>query len=141
MSSKFPIGSRVSGRVQLIGGQPISDVPMRVLGYDGLKGVIVEVLADAHYWKKGHVALMPAKVLTLREEVKYIPGEPEDGDGPAIGWMELGGLSVALTRDRNGKLLIAIEKSPDASEDLFPISVRVSKQDGAIPDLWEGEVD
>lgn len=144
-TEKFPIGSRVSGKVEFIGGPVRSagnrEVPMRVLGYDGLKFVIVEVLQDVGTWKKGKVALMPAKNLTLREEVKHIPGEPEEEGGHAIGWMELGGLSVALTRDHNGTLLIAIEKSPEAPEDLLPIPVRISKQDGGHPDLWEGVIE
>jgi len=141
-SEKFPIGTRVSGNMPVPNGMSLKyEVAMRVLGYDGLKNVIVQTLEDKAHWKKGHVTIVPAKDLRLREEVKHIPGEPEDGDGQAIGWMELGGLSVALTRDRNGKLLIAIEKSPEAPEDLIPIHVRISKQDGALPDLWEGEVE
>jgi hypothetical protein len=141
LSEKFPIGSRVSGRIVLVGemDRPY-DIPMRVLGYDGLKSVIVETLEDAGTWRKGKVALIPTRDLSLREEVKFIPGEAQDGDGAAIGWMELGGLSVALTRDRNGVLLIAIEKAPDVTEDLLPIPVRISKQDGENPDLWAGQV-
>ena len=140
MPDKFPIGSRVTTEVDMAGIGRF-EVPMRVKGYDGIKFVIVETLEEIGTWPKGLTSLMPIKVLTLREEVKYIPGEAEDDNGPAIGWMELGGLSVALTRDRNGKLLIAIEKSPEAPEDLIPIHVRISKQDGALPDLWEGEVE
>ena len=138
MPEKFPIGSRVSGKVTMIGEMDQQhEVPMRVLGYDGLKFVIVETLADAGTWKKGKVTLMPAKTLTLREEVKFIPGEPEDSDGAAIGWIELGGLSVALTRAGDGALLIALERAPDYPAE-YDVTVRVARMNGE--DLWEGDI-
>lgn len=136
MPEKFPIGSRVSGRVDMIGGGGATDVPMRVLGYDGLKFVIVEVLQDVAAWKQGKVTLMPAKGLTSREEVKYIPGEPEDENGPAIGWMEMDGLSIALTRDQDGTLLVSVERAPDHDDS---VRVRVRKMPGSY-NLWEGDL-
>ena len=138
MPSKFPIGSRVSGPVHLIGGAVINDVPMRVLGHDGLKSVIVKTLADADAWKKGTTVLMPVKNLTLREEVRYIPGEPEDENGPAIGWIELDGLSVALTRDSRGVLLVSMERAPGHPEE-STVHVRVGLMNSS-EDLWEGDL-
>jgi hypothetical protein len=138
--NKFPIGSRVGARVEMHnGGAAVThEVPMKVVGYDGLKFVIVEALADAGNWKKGKVALMPAKSLTLREEVKYIPGEAEDEDGAAIGWMELGGLSVALTRASDGALLLSLERAPDCPAE-HPVTVRVARSNRQH-DLWEGDI-
>ena len=132
-SEKFPIGSRVSGKLE--GGE----VAMKVLGYDGLKDVIVETLENVGHWPKGHVRLMPTKSLTPREEVKHIPGEPEDGDGHAIGWMELGGLSVALTRASDGALLLSLERAPGYPEK-HPVTVRVARSNRQH-DLWEGDID
>lgn len=130
-TEKLPIGSRVSGMVDT--GRGAKEVAMRVRGYDGLKDVIVEVLeGDPSPWNK--VILMPAKDLTLREEVKHTQGEPEDGDGPAIGWIDLGGLSVSLTRDNDGTLLVIMERDPDCED---PVTARVRKMpDGK--DVWEG---
>lgn len=134
MSKKFPIGSRVSGRLH----EGPRDVPMKVLGYDGLKYVIVEILEDVDVWAKGRVTLVQAKSLTLREEVKHITGEPEDGDGAAIGWMELGGLSVGLTRsERDGTLLVSLETAPSQED---PVRVRIIPAHETNGDIWEGEV-
>lgn len=139
MPEKIPIGTRVTGNVDMSNLGGTTEAVMKVVGYDGLKFVIVEVLEDVGHWKKGHVTTFPTKSLTRREEVKHIPGDPEDENGPAIGWMELNGLSVALTRDHNGVLLIAIEKGPD-SDPNESVHVRISKQHGGEPDLWEGDV-
>jgi hypothetical protein len=51
MPEKFPIGSRVSGTVDMPGNGGSTEVTMKVIGYEGLKFVIVEVLADAGRWK------------------------------------------------------------------------------------------
>lgn len=140
MPDKFPIGSRVSGLMPVPNGITATyEVAMKVLGYDGLKNVIVETLEEKGHWKKGHVTIVPAKSLRLREEVKHIPGEAEDGDGHAIGWMELGGLSVALTRDNDGALLVSFERSPDYSQE-WDVTVRVRKMPGS-EDLWEGDIE
>jgi hypothetical protein len=134
--NKFPIGSRVGGKV--LNGATHKEVPMRVLGYDGLKGVIVEFLEDHGPWKKGQATLISAKSLTLREEVKFIRGEPEDDNGPAIGWLELGHLSVALTRDTDGALLVSLERAIIPADE-ESITVRVRKMPGSN-DLWEGDI-
>lgn len=138
MLEKFPIGSRVGARVvgATFDGTTIKEVPMRVTGYDGLKGVIVEFLQDHGPWKKGQMTIVSVKSLTAREEVKYIPGEPEDEDGPAIGWMELDGLSLALTRDQDGSLLVSVERAPDHDDS---VRVRVRKMPGSF-NLWEGDL-
>jgi hypothetical protein len=81
---------------------------------------------------------MPAKSLTLREEVKYIPGEAEDEDGPAIGWMELGGLSVGLTRASDGALLLSLERAPDYPKE-WDVTVRVALSNRQH-DVWEGDI-
>lgn len=140
MPEKFPIGSRVSTEVDMIGAGRF-EVPMRVIGYDGLKMVIVETLAEMGTWPKGLVTLMPTKILTAREEVKHIPGEPEDENGPAIGWMEMDGLSVGLTRSQDGTLLVSLDRSPDATTE-DPIKVRVIPAANDTHDniLWEGEI-
>lgn len=74
----------------------------------------------------------------MPEEVKMIPGDPEsvEDQTPAIGWMELAGLSVCLTRStQDGKLLVALE-----SESGEPLDVRVEamKQGDEYGTLWEG---
>jgi hypothetical protein len=114
------------------------EVPMKVLGYDGLKAVIVETLEAVGSWEKGKVTIMQVKSLTLREEVKYIPGEPEDENGPAIGWIELDGLSVALTRDSQGVLLVSMERAPGHPA-VSPVHVRVGLMNNG-GDLWEGDL-
>lgn len=125
--SGFPIGGRVSGDT------PDGEVPMRVLGYHGDKGLIVEVLADASSWKQGQVIVVPTLLVTAREEVKYTAGEPEDDKGPAIGWMDLGELSVGLTRDKSdGTLRVTLDSDGER------VHVRVSQ--GISDYLWEGEV-
>jgi hypothetical protein len=141
MLSKFPIGSRVGARVEMHnggGGKPTAvEVPMRVLGYEGLKFVIAQALQDAGNWKKGHVTVLPVKSLMPREEVKHIEGEPEDENGQAIGWMEMGGLSIALTRAGDGAVQVSLERAPDYPEE-YPVTVRVSLMNGE--DLWEGDL-
>lgn len=139
MQEKIPIGTRVTGRVDMAGLEGPTEAVMKVVGYDGIKFVITEVLEDVGRWKKGHISVWPAKSLTPREEVKHIPGEAEDGDGPAIGWMELGGLSLALTRDNDGALLVSFERAPDYPEN-WDVTVRVRKMPGS-EDLWEGDIE
>lgn len=139
MPKKFPIGSRVGAQLDAAGTSGPREVAMKVLGYDGLKEVIVETLEPVGSWATGYVTLMPAISLTQREEVKYIPGEPEDENGSAIGWMELGGVSVALTRDSAGVLLISIERAPDTPEDAPPVRVQFAKMHNGT-NLWEGDI-
>lgn len=140
MGKRFPVGSRVSGIMT------DGEVPLKVLGYHD-EAVIVEVLADyidpgtdpqelRH--GKGDVFVASAFNLIEREEVKHIPGEAEDDNGPAIGWMELGGLSIALTRARDGALQVALERAPayPAHND---VTVRVSHMVTG-KDLWEGDI-
>ena len=139
MGKRFPVGSRVGGIMT------DGEVPLKVLGHhDG--AVIVEVLADypepdepgelRH--GKGDVFVADTFNLIEREEVKYIPGEAEDDNGPAIGWMELGGLSIALTRARDGALQVALERAP-AYPTQNDVTVRVSHMVTGI-DLWEGDI-
>lgn len=138
LHKKFPRGSRVSGIMA------DGEVPLKVLGWHD-DGVIVEVLADypepggGLRHGQGDVFVAAQLNLIQREEVKYIPGEAEDDNGPAIGWMELGGLSLALTRDRDGALLVALERSPDYLPEKYPVTVRARKMPGSY-DLWEGEI-
>lgn len=143
MQAKFPIGSRVGSKVvaATFAGNQYEEVPMRVTGYDGLKGVIVEFLVDHGPWEKGQMTIVAAKSLTRREEVKHIPGEPENEEGPAIGWVELDGLSVGLTRSQDGTLLVSLDRSPDATTE-DPIKVRVipAANDTVDNILWEGEI-
>lgn len=139
MPEKIRIGSRVSGLMPVPNGIAAKyEVAMKVLGYDGLKNVIVETLEERGHWEKGHVTIVPTKDLTLREEVKYIAGEAEDGHGPAIGWLELGHLSVALTRDTDGTLLVSLERAIMPADEPST-RVRVRKMPGSY-DLWEGEI-
>ena len=139
MGERFPVGSRVGGIMT------DGEVPLKVLGHhDG--AVIVEVLADypepdepaelRH--GKGDVFVAAAINLIEREEVKYIPGEAEDENGPAIGWMEMGGLSIALTRARDGALQVALERAPEAANGRV-VTVRVSHMVTGR-DLWEGDI-
>lgn len=137
MGKRFPVGSRVSGIMT------DGEVPLKVLGHHD-EAVIVEVLADYPEPEgglrhgKGDVFVASAFNLIEREEVKYIPGEAEDDNGPAIGWMELGGLSIALTRARDGALQVALERAPEypAQND---VTVRVSHMVTG-KDLWEGDI-
>jgi hypothetical protein len=131
--SNFPIGSRVGGNT------PNGEVPMKVLGHHGTKGLIVEVLETISRWQAGQIIVVPVEQVIAREEVTYVPGEAEDGNGPAIGWMELGGLSVGLTRARDGALLLSLERAPDYPED-HPVTVRVARQNDGNNDLWEGDI-
>lgn len=138
MGERYKIGQRVDGRTS------DGEVPLRVLGHTDDGGVIVEVLADApdlsyegetHY-DKGEVFVAKTMDLIEREEVDLIPGEPETEESPAIGWMEMGGLSIALTRAGDGALLLSLERKPDYKN---PVDVRISRmRDGE--DLWEGEI-
>ena len=136
-TEKFPIGSRVGAKVP--NGAGYKEVPMRVSGYDGLKGVIAVFLEDHGPWKKGQASVVSTKNLTPREEVKYIDGEPEDEGGQAIGWMELGGLSVSVTRAGDGAVLVQFERAPDYPEE-YPVDVRVCMMRTG-EDLWEGGID
>ena len=129
-TEKFPIGSLVT--------QKNFDAPLRVVGYDGLKAVIVQLEQDYGDWKKGWVGIAQTKDLRRREEVKHIPGEPEDENGQAIGWMELGGLSVAITRAGDGAVLVQFERAPGYPEE-YPVTVRVSMMKTG-DDLWEGDI-
>jgi hypothetical protein len=123
------------------------EVPLKVLGYHD-DGIIVEVLADyidpgtdpqelRH--AKGDVFVAARINLIEREEVKFIPGEAEDEDGPAISWMELGGLSVALTRARDGAVLISFERAPGYPAE-WDVTVRVALMNNG-EDLWEGDIE
>lgn len=140
MTQKFPIGSRVGAKVATgtYPGMTHSEAALRVVGYDGLKGVIVQFLEAKGIWEKDQVTIMPAKNLSPREEVTHIHGEPEGEDGAAIGWMEMGGLSVALTRDRDGALLISFERAVDYPRE-HDVTVRVRRMPGS-EDLWEGDI-
>lgn len=132
---KFEVGQRIGGVVRN------GEVPLKVLGFHN-DGVIVEVLKDHRVpdgagYVQGQVFVADALNLIDREEVTFIPGDAETDAQPAIGWMELGGLSVCLTRASNtGVLLLALERAPGQEE---PVRVRVALLDGQ-QNLWEGEV-
>lgn len=71
------------------------------------------------------------------EEVQLIPNEA-DTAVPAIGWIELGGLSVALTRStHDGVLLVALEAQNGGD----PVHVRIQGMVGPEENLWEGEIE
>jgi hypothetical protein len=136
MPNKFPIGSRVGNRV--VDGMTYKEIPMRVSGYDGLKNVIAVFLEDHGPWKEGQATVVSVKNLTAREEVRYIPGEAENDEGPAIGWMELDGLSVGLTRAKDGALLLSLERAPDCPQEQT-VTVRVARSNRQH-DVWEGDI-
>lgn len=137
MGKRFPVGSRVGGIMT------DGEVPLKVLGHHD-DAVIVEALADYPEPEgglrhgKGDVFVASAFNLIEREEVRAIPGEAEDETGPAIAWMEMDGLSLALTRDRDGVLLVSLEPAPDHPEE-DRVKVRVRKMPGSYI-LWEGDI-
>lgn len=132
MGKRFPVGSRVGGIMT------DGEVPLKVLGHHHDDTVIVEVLADYPEPEgglrhgKGDVFVASAINLIEREEVKHTPGEAEDDNGPAIGWIDLGGLSVGLTRDSGGTLQVTLDS------DGKRVQVRVSQ--GISNNLWEGDI-
>lgn len=70
----------------------------------------------------------------MSESVKVIQGPDEDGCTPAIGWIELGGVSVALTRrESDGQILLSIEAQGE------PVMVEVADMNNGFT-LWEGKI-
>lgn len=134
---QFEIGQRIGGVVRN------GEVPLKVLGFHN-DGVIVEVLRDYKVpqtegdgYKAGQVFVADAINLIDREEVKFIPGDPESDSQPAIGWMELGGVSVCLTRQSSsGILLLTLERAPEQEEAVRVRIALLNQQEH----LWEGDV-
>ena len=76
---------------------------------------------------------MEAPPYPLGESVTFLSGNVSDKETPATAWMELGDLSVCLTRRTDtGRAFISLESHGD------PVEVDIALQEGT--DIWSGVV-